>query len=145
MALFKFTSAILEGRPIDIYNHGDMQRDFTYIDDIVEGVYRVMGHVPGPDPAWSGDAPDPGVSFAPYRIFNIGGAHPVGLMHFIGVLERALGREAAKNMLPLQPGDVKATCADALDLEDAVGFRPLVPVETGIERFVEWYRSYYRV
>ncbi len=145
MALFKFTSAILEGRPIDIYNHGDMQRDFTYIDDIVEGVYRVMGHVPAPDPAWSGAAPDPGVSFAPYRIFNIGGSHPVGLMHFIGVLEEKLGRQAIKNMLPLQPGDVKATCADALDLEEAVGFRPQVTVEKGIERFVEWYRSYYRV
>jgi UDP-glucuronate 4-epimerase len=144
MALFKFTKAILEGKPIDIYNYGDMQRDFTYIDDIIEGVYRSMFLVPGPDPAWDGSRPDPGTSFAPYRVYNIGGAHPVHLMHFIDVLERTLGRQAEKNMMPLQKGDVKATCADAVDLEEAVGFRPEVTVETGIKRFVDWYRSYYR-
>lgn len=145
MALFKFTRAILQGEPIDIYNHGDMQRDFTYVDDIVEGVYRVMSLAPEPDPAWDGTRPDPGTSFAPYRVYNIGGSHPVNLMHFIEVLEGTLGMKARRNMLPLQKGDVKATCADVLDLERAVGFRPEVPVETGIVRFVEWYRSYYRV
>jgi UDP-glucuronate 4-epimerase len=144
MALFRFTKAILEGKPIDIYNYGDMQRDFTYIDDIIEGVCRSMFLVPRPDPAWDGSRPDPGASFAPYRVYNIGGAHPVHLMHFIDVLERTLGRQAEKNMLPLQKGDVKATCADASDLEEAVGFRPEVTVETGIKRFVDWYRSYYR-
>ncbi|HNS90050.1 MAG TPA: NAD-dependent epimerase [Deltaproteobacteria bacterium] len=145
MALFTFTRAILEGRAIDIYNYGDMQRDFTYIDDIIEGVYRIMFLIPRADPTWDGSRPDPGTSFAPSRIYNIGGSHPVNLMHFIEVLEKALGRQAEKNMLPLQKGDVKATCADALDLEAAVGFRPGVPVEEGIQRFVEWYRSYYRV
>ncbi|HPI92456.1 MAG TPA: NAD-dependent epimerase [Deltaproteobacteria bacterium] len=145
MALFKFTRSILEGKAIDIYNYGDMQRDFTYIDDIVEGVYRAMRLTPEPDKAWDGSRPDPGTSFAPYRIYNIGGSSPVHLMHFIEVLEKALGRQAEKNMLPLQKGDVKATCADALDLEKAVGFRPGVSVDVGIRRFVDWYRSYYRV
>ena len=145
MALFKFTRAILEGSAIDIYNHGNMERDFTYIDDIVEALVRVMRMKPQPDPSWDGDRPDPGTSYAPYRIYNIGGSRPVRLMDFIGVLEKALGKEARKNMLPLQKGDVVATCADAQDLEDAVGFRPRVTVEEGIGHFVRWYRQYYRV
>ncbi len=145
MALFKFTKAIFAGETIDIYNHGEMLRDFTYIDDIVEGLVRVMKIIPASDEAWDKANPDPGTSFAPYRIFNIGGSHPVKLMDFIGVLEDALGKKAAKNMLPLQKGDVVATCADAEDLEKATGFRPQVSVTEGIRRFVDWYRSYYRV
>ncbi|HVN72528.1 MAG TPA: NAD-dependent epimerase [Desulfomonilia bacterium] len=145
MALFKFTKAILNDEPIDIYNYGKMQRDFTFIDDIIEGVVRVMSLIPGPDEGWDGRYPDPGGSFAPYRVYNIGGSRPVELMHFIEILEKALGKKAKKNMLPLQKGDVPATYADVLDLETAVRFRPLVTVETGIERFVQWYRGYYRV
>ena len=145
MALFTFTKAILEGSTIDIYNHGNMQRDFTYIDDIVEGLVRVMRMIPKPDANWNGERPDPGTSFAPYRIYNIGGSQPVRLMDFIEVLEDTLGKKAQKNMLPLQKGDVVSTCADAQDLEDAVGFRPCIPVTEGIRRFVEWYRGYYRV
>jgi len=145
MALFKFTKAIIEDSHIDIYNHGKMQRDFTYIDDIIEGVVRVMSLTPEPDPQWDRESPDPGTSYAPYRVYNIGGSHPVELMHFIGVLEDALGRQAKKNMLPLQKGDVVATCADAKDLETDTGFRPIVPIEEGIRSFVDWYRSYYRV
>jgi UDP-glucuronate 4-epimerase len=145
MALFKFTKAMLEGEPIDIYNFGDMERDFTYVDDIVEGLARVIPLAPTPDEAWDGSRPDPGTSFAPYRLFNIGGSRPVKLMHFITTLEDALGVKAEKNLLPLQKGDVKATCADAADLENAVGFRPQVTVEEGIARFVRWYREYYKV
>ena len=145
MALFKFTKAILEGSAIDIYNHGDMERDFTYVDDIVEALVRVTRVKPAPDPSWDGRNPDPGTSYAPYRIYNIGGSRPVRLMDFIGVLEKTLGKEAVKNMLPLQKGDVPATCADAQDLEDALGFRPRVAIEEGIGHFVRWYREYYRV
>ncbi|MCK9262756.1 MAG: NAD-dependent epimerase [Deltaproteobacteria bacterium] len=145
MALFKFTKAILEDSAIDIYNHGNMERDFTYVDDIVEALVRVMRIKPKPDSSWDGGSPDPGTSYAPYRIYNIGGSRPVRLMDFIGVLEKALGKEALKNMLPLQKGDVVATCADAQDLEDAVGFRPRITVEEGIGHFVRWYREYYRV
>jgi len=145
MALFKFTKAILEDCPIDIYNYGNMKRDFTYIDDIIEGVIRVMSLIPAGDDSWNGEKPDPGRSFAPYRVFNIGGSHPVDLMVFISALEDALGRKAQKNMLPLQKGDVVATCADAQDLEAAAGFRPQIPISIGIERFVQWYRAYYRV
>lgn len=145
MALFKFTRAILEGSPIDIYNHGDMVRDFTYIDDIVEALVRVSRVIPQPDGSWDGSDPDPATSRAPYRIYNIGGSNPVKLMDFIRVLEKSLGREALKNLLPLQKGDVVATWADARDLEDAVGFRPRVTVEEGIDRFVGWYRDYYGV
>jgi UDP-glucuronate 4-epimerase len=145
MALFKFTKAILEDRPIDIYNHGRMERDFTYIDDIIEGVVRVISLIPKPDADWDGARPDPGGSYAPYRIYNIGGSRPVDLLYFIGILERCLGRQAKKNMLPLQKGDVPATSANVRDLEDATGFRPQVDVETGVERFVEWYREYYRL
>jgi UDP-glucuronate 4-epimerase len=145
MALFKFTKAILEDAPIDIYNFGDMRRDFTYIDDIIEGVVRMINTIPKPNEGWDGMHPDPGSSFAPYKVYNIGGSHPVELMHFIGILENELGKKAKKNMLPLQKGDVKDTVADALDLEAAIQFRPQIPVETGIKRFVQWYRTYYRV
>ncbi len=143
MALFRFTRAILEGRPIDVYNHGRMRRDFTYIDDIVEGVRRVMDKIPAPNPEWSGDAPDPGSSRAPYRLYNIGNNNPVELMVLIETLERCLGREATRNFLPLQPGDVPATYADVDALIEAVGFRPATSIETGIQRFVDWYLDYY--
>jgi len=143
MALFLFTKAILEGRPIDVFNYGKMQRDFTYIDDIVEGVCRVIDHVPAGDPAWSGSSPDPGTSYAPYRIYNIGNHNPVELLRFIEVLEKALGKEASKNLLPLQAGDVPATYADVDDLMRDVGFTPATSIEEGIGNFVAWYRSYY--
>ncbi len=143
MALFKFTRAILAGEPIDVYNHGKMQRDFTYIDDIVEGVVRVVDHVPEPDPRWHGAAPDPGTSSAPYRLYNIGNNNPVELMEFVRVLERALGRSAQLNLLPLQPGDVPATAADVADLSAEVGFAPSTGIEVGIPKFVAWYRQYY--
>ncbi|BDV42558.1 NAD-dependent epimerase [Geotalea uraniireducens] len=145
MALFLFTRAIIEGQPIDVFNHGKMQRDFTYIDDIVEGVARVMARPPAPNPAWRGDAPDPGTSFAPYRIYNIGNNNPVELMTFIETIEQCLGKTAKKNLLPLQAGDVPATYADVDDLMRDVGFRPATPVAEGIARFVAWYRDYYRV
>jgi len=144
MALFLFTKAILHGRPIDVFNFGKMQRDFTYIDDIVEGVVRVMGKTPVPNPGWSGKAPDPGSSLAPYKLYNIGNNQPVELMRFIEVLEQQLGRKAEKNMLPLQPGDVPATWADVDDLVRDVGFKPSTLIEEGLERFVAWYRSYYK-
>lgn len=145
MALFLFTRAILNNEPIKVFNHGEMERDFTYIDDIIEGVVRVMGKLPEPDPRWSGDNPDPGTSYAPYRIYNIGNNRPEQLMRFIGVLEEVLGKEAQKQFFDLQPGDVPATCADIDDLYNAVGFKPVTPIETGIRRFVEWYRDYYGV
>ncbi len=143
MALFIFTRAILEGRPIDVYNHGHMKRDFTYIDDIVEGVIRVMDRIPQPDPDWDGSRPDPGTSCAPYRLYNIGNHSPVELTDFIRILEEKLGKVAKKNFLPLQPGDVPETYADVDDLMRAVGFSPTTPIEEGIERFVEWYLEYY--
>ncbi|MCX7628079.1 MAG: NAD-dependent epimerase [Methylophilaceae bacterium] len=142
MALFLFTQAILEGRPIDVFNHGDMQRDFTYIDDIVEGVIRVLDAIPQGNPAWRGDAPDPGSSRAPYRLYNIGNNHPVQLMHLIEVLEQHLGKTAQKNFLPMQAGDVPATYADVDDLMRDVGFRPATPIEEGVGRFVAWYLRY---
>jgi UDP-glucuronate 4-epimerase len=145
MALFLFTKAILEGRPIDVFNHGRMQRDFTYVDDIVEGVIRVSDKAAAPDPAYQADAPDPAVSNAPYRIFNIGNHQPVPLMDFIGAIEQALGRSAQKNLLPLQDGDVPATYADVDALADWVDFRPATDIRTGIARFVDWYRGYYAV
>ena len=145
MALFLFTKAILEGKPIDVYNHGKMQRDFTYIDDIIEGVVRVTDRVAAPNEVWSGATPDPGTSYAPYRIYNIGNNNPVELMQFIENIERRLGKQAVKNMLPLQAGDVPATAADVDDLIQDVGFRPNTPIEIGIGRFVEWYRGYYIV
>ncbi len=144
MALFKFTEAILAGRPIDVYNHGQMQRDFTYIDDIVEGVIRTADRTAAANSAWSGDQPDPGTSLAPYRLYNIGNNQPVELLHLIEVLERALGRTAEKNMLPIQPGDVPATYADVDDLIQDIGFQPKTPIEDGVQKFVEWYREYHR-
>ena len=145
MALFLFTKAIMEDRPIDVYNYGKMQRDFTYIDDIVESVVRVADKVAEANPGWSGDLPDPGTSPAPYRIYNIGNNNPVELMRFIEVLEEALGKKAKKNLLPIQPGDVPATYADVADLMRDVGFKPSTPIEEGIKRFVEWYKGYYRL
>ena len=143
MAYFKFTKAILEGRPIDVYNYGDMSRDFAYVNDIVEGIVRVIERVPKSDRGWSGDRPDPGSSRAPYRIYNIGNNSPEGLLRLIEVLEDCLGRKAEKNLLPLQPGDVLATYADVDDLIRDVGFKPETPIEEGIECFVRWYMSYY--
>jgi len=145
MAYFLFTRAILEGKPIDVFNHGKMKRDFTYIDDIVEGVIRVMDRVPEPDPGWSGDDPDPAASYAPYRLYNIGNNNPVELMHFIEVLENCLGKKAEKNLMPMQPGDVPATYADIDDLTRDVGFKPSTSLQEGLGRFVEWYREYYEI
>jgi UDP-glucuronate 4-epimerase len=145
MALFLFTKAILEGRPIDVFNEGRMQRDFTYIDDIVEGVVRVNDRAAEPDPAYRADAPDPAGSHAPYRLFNIGNHAPVPLLDFIAAIESALGRTAQKNLLPMQDGDVPATYADVDALERWVGFRPHTPLADGVARFVAWYRDYYRV
>jgi UDP-glucuronate 4-epimerase len=145
MALFLFTKSILEGRPIDVYNFGKMRRDFTFVDDIVEGIVRVIDHVPAGNPAWSAMSPDPGTSYAPYKIYNIGNNSPVELMYFIEVLEDALGKKAQKNLLPLQPGDVPATFADVDDLMADVGFKPATSIEDGIGRFVSWYKEYYGV
>jgi UDP-glucuronate 4-epimerase len=143
MALFLFTRAILEDQPLKVFNHGKMQRDFTYIDDIVEGVVRVMGRLPQPNPDWSGAAPDPGTSSAPYKIYNIGNNNPVELIKFIKVIEAALGKQAQKEFMDLQPGDVVATYADVDDLMEDVGFKPATPIEVGVERFVEWFKDFY--
>ena len=143
MALFLFTRAILAGFPIQVFNHGNMQRDFTYIDDIVEGVVRIMARLPAPDPDWRGDRPDPGSSYAPYRVYNIGNNKPVRLMDFISSIEKVLGKKAEKKFLDMQPGDVPATYADIDDLVRAVNFKPDTPLEVGIRAFVAWYRSYY--
>ena len=145
MALFKFTKGILEGSPIPVFNHGKMIRDFTYVDDIVEGVIRTIDHTARPDAAWSGDAPDPARSYAPYRIYNIGNNQPVELMRYVEVLEKCLNKKAKLDMLPMQDGDVPATFANAENLEADVGFRPRTSVEHGICRFVEWYKSYYGI
>jgi UDP-glucuronate 4-epimerase len=145
MALFRFTQHILAGKPIDVFNYGNHQRDFTYIDDIVEGVVRVLDRIPEPDPEWSGDAPDSATSTAPYRLYNIGNNQPVELMRYIEVLEECLGKEAEKNMLPLQPGDVPATYADVTDLTRDMGYTPDTSIEQGIANFVDWYRDYYHV
>ncbi len=143
MALFLFTRAILSGTPLDVFNYGKMQRDFTYIDDIGEGVRRVLDHLPEPNPRWRGDNPDPASSYAPYKLYNIGNNNPVELMYFINVIEDALGKKAVKNMLPMQPGDVPATYADIDDLMQAVGFKPQTPIEVGIKKFIDWYKKYY--
>jgi UDP-glucuronate 4-epimerase len=143
MAYFSFTESILAGRPIRVFNHGELERDFTYIDDIVEGVVRVIGAPPRPDPSRA--LSSPAVSPAPYRIYNIGNNRPVKLLEFVGLLERILGRKAALEFLPMQAGDMLRTCADVSDLHKAVGFRPDTPIESGLARFVEWYRQYYRV
>ena len=145
MAPFVFTRAILAGEPIAVFNNGRMRRDFTYIDDIVEGVVRVLDSVARPNPDWSGQTPDPGSSAAPYRLYNIGNNQPVELLDFIAVLEECLGRRAKKDFQPLQAGDVPETWADVDDLAQAVGFRPTTPLREGIARFVEWYRAYYQV
>ena len=145
MAMFLFTKAILAGQPIDVFNHGKMQRDFTYIDDIVEGVIRTSDHTAEPNPAWNSDAPDPATSKAPYRIYNIGNNNPVELMYLIEIIEKELGRVAEKRMLPLQPGDVPATSANVDALVRDVGFAPQTPIETGVANFVAWYREYFQI
>jgi UDP-glucuronate 4-epimerase len=145
MAVFLFTRAILEGRPIQLFNEGKMRRDFTYIDDIAEGVVRVMDRVAEPNPAWSGDRPDPGSSTAPYRIYNIGNNQPVELVRFVEILEERLGRKAERVLLPMQAGDVPETYADVDDLAREVGFKPATPIEEGLRRFVEWYADYYKI
>jgi UDP-glucuronate 4-epimerase len=145
MALYLFTEAILAGRPIKVFNQGQMRRDFTYIDDIVEGVIRVADRIPAGNPDWSGDAPDPGTSRAPFKIYNIGNHQPVELQHFIACIENSLGMEAEKQLLPMQPGDVPATYADVDDLMRDVGFRPATRIEDGIQQFVDWYREYHQV
>jgi UDP-glucuronate 4-epimerase len=145
MAMFIFTKAILAGAPIDVFNHGRMRRDFTYVDDVVEGVVRVSDRPAAADPAWSGEAPDPGSSQAPWRLYNIGNHTPVELMRLIELLEATLGREATINFLPMQPGDVPATFADIADLTRDTGFTPATPIEVGVERFVGWYRAYHGI
>ncbi len=144
MALFLFTKAIIEDRPIDVFNYGKMKRDFTYIDDIAEGVVRVIDKIPEPNREWDGNNPDSASSYAPYRLYNIGNNNPVELMQFIEILEDCLGKKARKNLLPIQSGDVPATCADVDDLIRDVGFKPSTSIEEGIKRFVEWYKAYYR-
>lgn len=145
MALFLFTKAILEGKPINVFNYGNHRRDFTYIDDIVEGVIRTLDKVAAPNPDWSGDKPDPATSKAPYRLYNIGSNSPVELLRYIEVLETCLGKKAEKNLLPLQPGDVPDTYADVDALVEDVDYRPGTPVEEGVKNFVEWYRDFYKV
>ena len=144
MALFLFTKAILAGQPIDVYNDGKMQRDFTYIDDIVEGVVRVIARPAAPNPQWRGEAPDSATSPAPYRLYNVGNHSPIELLHFISILEECLGRKAIKRFVPRQASEVLATAADVSDLAREFGFAPATPVETGVRRFIEWYRSYYQ-
>ena len=143
MALYLFTKAIEENRPIDVFNHGKMRRDFTYVDDIVEALVRLVDVIPEPNVNWDAVHPDPGSGQCPYRVYNIGNNQPVELAHFILVLETALGRTAKKNLLPMQPGDVMETYADVSDLERVIGFRPTTSIESGIERFVKWYRDYH--
>lgn len=145
MAMWIFARAILAGEPIRLFGNGDMQRDFTFIDDIVEAIVRLAQKPPCPNPAWSGDAPDPATSSAPWRIFNIGANVPVELMHVVRLMEKAIGREAVKEFLPIQPGDLPATFADVADLAAEVDFRPRTSIEDGIVRFVAWYRDYHRV
>jgi UDP-glucuronate 4-epimerase len=143
MALFLFTKAILADQPIKVFNHGKMQRDFTYIDDIVEGVVRVMANIPDPNPVWSGKNPDPGTSYRRYKIYNIGNNNPVQLTDFIKEIEKSIGKEAKKQYMDLQAGDVPETYADVDDLMRDVGFKPATPLATGIKNFVDWYKSYY--
>lgn len=143
MALFLFTKNILEGKPINVFNHGKMRRDFTYIDDIVEGVVRVTQNTAKPNPDWDGDNPDPATSSCPFRVYNIGNNQVVELSRYIEVLEECLGKKAIMNMMPMQPGDVPATEADVSDLQNDVGFKPDTTIEVGIKNFVDWYRDYY--
>lgn len=144
MAYFSFTQAILQGQTIRLFNHGDLERDFTYIDDVVEGVIRLIDHIPQPDPAWTGDSPNPSSSTAPYRLYNIGNNNPVRLMDFVKTIETALGKEAIKEFCPMQPGDVFRTYADVDDLEREVGFRPATSLSQGIQKFVAWYLDYFK-
>ncbi len=145
MAYFLFTKAIIEGKPIDVFNYGKMKRDFTYIDDITEGIVRVMDKIPEPNQNWSGNNPDSATSYAPYKLYNIGNNNPVELMRFIEVLEVFIGKKAKKNLLPLQPGDVPATFADVDDLVKDAGFKPSTTIEAGLGRFVAWYKDYYKI
>jgi UDP-glucuronate 4-epimerase len=145
MALFLFTRAILAGEPIEVFNQGHHRRDFTYIDDIVEGVLRVTARVAAPNPGWDGDHPDPATSRAPFRVYNIGNNRPVELLRYIEVIEECLGRKAVKHLLPMQPGDVPETSANIDDLGADVGYRPATPIETGVRNFIAWYRDYYKV
>jgi UDP-glucuronate 4-epimerase len=144
MSLFLFTRKILAGEPIDVFNFGHHARDFTFIDDIVEGVIRTLDKVAAPNPDWNGMQPDPGTSTAPYRLYNIGNNNPVELMYFIECIEKALGKTARKNMLPMQQGDVPKTFADVDALVADIGFQPKTPIEVGVQRFVDWYRDFYR-
>jgi len=144
MALFLFTKAIVEGKAIDVFNNGKMRRDFTYVDDIVEGIIRLLVKVPKGNEKWDGNNPDPASSFAPYRVFNIGNNKPVELLKFIEVLEEKIGKKAIKSFMPIQPGDVPETYADIEALEQAVGFRPSTSIEVGVGKFVDWYREYYK-
>jgi UDP-glucuronate 4-epimerase len=143
MSLFIFTDKIFKGEPIDVFNRGRHQRDFTYIDDIVQGVVRANDKIAAPNPAWSGDRPDPATSSAPYRLYNIGNHAPVHLMDYIACIEKAVGKTAVINMLPIQPGDVPATFADVEDLKADIGFEPKTSIEDGVRRFVAWYRDYH--
>jgi UDP-glucuronate 4-epimerase len=145
MAMWLFTSAIVEGRPIKLFNQGNMRRDFTYIDDVVEAVVRLVDRAPAPDPNWSGDAPDPGSSNAPWRVYNIGNNQPVELLEVVRLLEETIGKKAKRDLLPMQPGDVPATYADIGDLMREVGFKPAMPIAEGIKRFVEWYRAHHGI
>lgn len=145
MALFIFTKRIFEGKPIDVFNNGKMKRDFTYIDDIVDGIVKLIPALPSPNPDWNGNKPDSATSFAPYKLFNIGNNNPVELMHFIEVLENCIGKKAIINFLPIQPGDVPATYADVNDLINSVGFKPNTPIEAGIKNFINWYKEYYQL
>lgn len=145
MALFLFTEAMIKGEPIKVFNHGEMERDFTYIDDIVESITRLIPKTPQPSEEWSGKDPDPSTSFAPYRLFNIGNSSPVHLMDFIGEIENQLGITAEKKMMPMQPGDVPRTWADVEDLFEYTGYRPRVNIEEGIKKFIDWYKSYYNI
>ena len=145
MAAFLFTRAILNDKPIDVFNNGDMMRDFTYVGDIVEGVYRVMQKIPESNKEWKGETPDSATSYAPYRLYNIGNNKPVQLMEFIGIIEKHLGKMAKKNFLPLQPGDVPSTYADVDDLIKDVGFKPNTGIEEGLQEFIMWYKKYYQI
>jgi UDP-glucuronate 4-epimerase len=145
MAPFIFTRKIIAGEPIDVFNQGNHKRDFTYIDDVIEGTVRALDQIPSADPNWSGDRPDPATSSAPYRLYNIGNHTPVALLDFIATIEQTVGKAAKKNMLPMQPGDVPSTYADVTELKAVTGFEPKTPLKEGIKRFVAWYRDYYKV
>jgi UDP-glucuronate 4-epimerase len=145
MAMWLFTSAILEDRPIKLFNHGNMRRDFTFVDDVVESVVRLVPKLASRNPNWSGENPDPASSAAPWRVFNIGNSQSVELLDVVALLEEALGKKAKRELLPMQPGDVPDTFADVSALEREVGFRPKTPIAEGVKRFVDWYRAYHRV